>query len=31
VIYSYLDAFERRFKARRRGAAALTHQPARHL
>jgi multidrug efflux pump subunit AcrB len=28
VIYSYLDAFERRFKARRRGAAALTHQPA---
>ncbi len=31
VIYSYLDAFERRFKARRRGAPALTHQPARHL
>ena len=31
VIYSYLDAFERRFKARRLGAAALTHQPARHL
>jgi multidrug efflux pump subunit AcrB len=31
VIYSYLDAFERRFKARRRGATALTHQPARHL
>ncbi|HKO67625.1 MAG TPA: efflux RND transporter permease subunit, partial [Burkholderiaceae bacterium] len=28
VIYSYLDAFERRFKARRRGAAALMHQPA---
>ena len=28
VIYSYLDAFERRFKSRRRGTAALTHQPA---
>ncbi|HVG03691.1 MAG TPA: efflux RND transporter permease subunit [Burkholderiaceae bacterium] len=28
VIYSYLDAFERRLKGRRHGAPALTHQPA---
>jgi HAE1 family hydrophobic/amphiphilic exporter-1 len=28
VIYSYLDAFERRLKRRRRGAAVLSHQPA---
>jgi multidrug efflux pump subunit AcrB len=28
VIYSYLDALERRLKGRRRGAPALTHQPA---
>jgi multidrug efflux pump subunit AcrB len=28
VIYTYLDAWEQRFKARRRGAAVLTHQPA---
>ena len=29
VIYTYLDALEQRLKARRRGAPALTHQPAR--
>ena len=28
VIYTYLDALERRLKGRRRGAPALTHQPA---
>ena len=28
VIYTYLDALERRLKSRRRGAVALTHQPA---
>ncbi len=28
VIYTYLDAWEQRFKARRRGAAVLAHQPA---
>jgi HAE1 family hydrophobic/amphiphilic exporter-1 len=28
VIYSYLDAFERRFKRTRQGASVLSHQPA---
>jgi hydrophobic/amphiphilic exporter-1 (mainly G- bacteria), HAE1 family len=28
VIYSYLDAFERRLKRRRHGATVLAHQPA---
>jgi hydrophobic/amphiphilic exporter-1 (mainly G- bacteria), HAE1 family len=28
VIYTYLDALERRLKGRRRGAPALAHQPA---
>ncbi len=28
VIYTYVDALERRLKGPRRGAAALTHQPA---
>ena len=28
VIYTYLDAFERRLKRRRHGATALSHQPA---
>ena len=27
VIYSYLDAFESRFRQRKAGAAALAHQP----
>ena len=31
VIYTYLDALERRLKGRRRGAPALAHQPAQHL
>ena len=28
VIYTYIDAFERRLKNRRRGATVLAHQPA---
>jgi multidrug efflux pump subunit AcrB len=28
VIYTYIDAFERKLKERRRGAVALAHQPA---
>jgi hydrophobe/amphiphile efflux-1 (HAE1) family protein len=28
VIYTYIDAFERRLKSRRRGAAVLSRQPA---
>jgi hydrophobe/amphiphile efflux-1 (HAE1) family protein len=28
VIYTYIDAFERRVKSRRHGATVLTHQPA---
>ncbi len=28
VIYTYIDAFEQRLKARRRGATVLAHQPA---
>jgi hypothetical protein len=28
VIYTYIDAFERRLKDRRRGAVVLAHQPA---
>ena len=28
VIYTYIDAFERRLKNRRKGAAVLAHQPA---
>jgi HAE1 family hydrophobic/amphiphilic exporter-1 len=28
VIYTYLDAFERRLKRPRHGAAALAHQPS---
>ncbi len=28
VIYTYIDAFERRLKNRRKGAAVLEHQPA---
>ena len=30
VIYTYLDALERRLKGRRHGAPALTHQPAKN-
>jgi hypothetical protein len=28
VIYTYIDAFERRLKKGRQGAAVLAHQPA---
>jgi hypothetical protein len=28
VIYTYIDAFERRLKRGRKGAPVLTHQPA---
>ncbi len=30
VLYTYLDALERRLKGRRHGAPALTHQPAKN-